>query len=108
MLAQLPPTPTPAAIPPGGALTYQATIGPLFQARCGACHGPTGSLQGLNLTTYTGVITGGTSGTALIPGDPEGSLLVQKQKGDQPHFGQLTPDELDLVVQWISAGALEK
>ena len=108
LLAQLPPTPTPAAIPPGGALNYQATIGPLFQARCGACHGPTGSLQGLNLTTYAGVITGGSSGTALVPGDPEGSLLVQKQKGDQPHFGQLTPDELELVILWINAGALEK
>jgi len=108
LLAQLPPTPTPAAIPTAGALNYQATIGPLFQARCGACHGPTGSLQGLNLTTYAGVITGGSSGTALVPGDPEGSLLVQKQKGDQPHFGQLTPDELELVILWINAGALEK
>jgi hypothetical protein len=44
----------------------------------------------------------------ILPGDPEGSLLVQKQQGDQPHFGQLSPEELELVTQWISAGAAEK
>lgn len=106
--AQLPPTPTPAPIPTGEALTFDATIGPLFQARCGSCHGPSGSLKGLNLTTYEGVVTGSESGPVLLPGDPEGSLLVQEQQGDQPHFGQLSPEELELVIQWISAGAAEK
>jgi hypothetical protein len=44
----------------------------------------------------------------VVPGDPQGSLLVQKQSQDQPHFGQFTPDELDLVIAWIEAGAPEK
>jgi hypothetical protein len=33
---------------------------------------------------------------------------VQKQSGPVPHFSQLTPQELDLVTQWIQAGAPEK
>ena len=107
ILAQLPPTPTPAPLPSGGLLTFEATIGPLFEARCGNCHVKT-TIQGLNLGTYAGVLQGGQSGPAIIPGDPQGSLLVQKQSGEQPHFGQLTTQELDLVIQWITAGAPEK
>jgi nitrate/TMAO reductase-like tetraheme cytochrome c subunit len=108
LLAQLPPTPTPAATEAPGALTFVGTIGPLFEARCGACHGLTGGLQGLNLTSYAAVLEGGAGGPAIIPGDPDQSLLVQKQSGEQAHFGQLTPQELDLVIQWIDAGAPEK
>jgi nitrate/TMAO reductase-like tetraheme cytochrome c subunit len=107
ILAQLPPTSTPAPLPTGGALTYQDTIGPLLQARCGACHGASG-IQGLNLTTYQGVLLGGKSGPAIVPGDAQASLLIQKQSNVQPHFGQLTPEELALIMEWISAGAPEK
>jgi hypothetical protein len=51
---------------------------------------------------------GGSSGPAITPGDPQGSLLVQKQSQEQAHFGQFTPEELDLIIQWIKAGAPEK
>jgi nitrate/TMAO reductase-like tetraheme cytochrome c subunit len=105
--SQLPPTPTPMPTPAGEPVTYINMIGPLLQARCGGCHGATG-IQGLNLTSYQTALTGGQSGPAIIPGDPQASLLVQKQSGAQPHFGQLTPEELDLVVNWIAAGAPEK
>jgi mono/diheme cytochrome c family protein len=106
--AQLPPTPTPAPIPAGGALTFEETIGPLLQNRCGNCHGKGGGLKGLDATTYQGLIAGGESGPAVVPGSPEASLLVQKQTAAQPHFTQLTPQELELIIQWITAGAPEK
>jgi nitrate/TMAO reductase-like tetraheme cytochrome c subunit len=105
--AQLPPTPTPQPLPSGGPLTYEATIRPLFEARCGNCH-ISSNIQGLNLGMYAGVLQGGSSGPAVVPGDPQGSLLVQKQSQGQPHFGQFTPEELNLIVQWIEAGAPEK
>jgi hypothetical protein len=62
----------------------------------------------LNLTTYQTALTGSVNGAVIIPGNPDGSLLVQKQSGDQPHFGQLSPEELKLVIDWILAGAPEK
>jgi len=104
--AQLPPKPTPA-VPTSGPLTYNDTIGPIFQSRCGTCHG-TGGMQGLNLITYQAALAGSTNGPVIVSGNPDGSLLVKKQTGDQPHFGQLTPEELDLVIEWIKAGAPEK
>ncbi|MGE5223292.1 MAG: NapC/NirT family cytochrome c [Omnitrophica WOR_2 bacterium] len=88
-------------------LTYKSGIGELFSSRCGGCHGTGNSIQNMNLTTYEGAMKGSSSGPVIKPGDPKGSLLVQKQSGDQPHFGQLSPDELQQVIDWISAGALE-
>jgi nitrate/TMAO reductase-like tetraheme cytochrome c subunit/mono/diheme cytochrome c family protein len=105
--AQLPPTQTPAPLPLGGPLNYDATIGLLLKTRCGNCHGANGIL-GLNVTTYASLMKGSQDGAVIIVGDPQGSLLVQKQSGAQPHFGQLSPEELQIIIQWISSGALEK
>jgi len=51
---------------------------------------------------------GGTNGPVILPGDPDNSLLVKIQSGSQPHFGQLSPDELETIIAWILAGAPEK
>jgi nitrate/TMAO reductase-like tetraheme cytochrome c subunit len=105
--SQLPPTPTPIPVPAGGPLTYSDTIGELFEARCTSCHGPSSAVQGLDLSEYSSALEGSDSGPVIVPGDPEGSLLVQKQSGDTPHFGQFSPEELELVIDWIEAGAPE-
>ena len=94
-------------MPEGSQITYETTIGAIFQSRCGNCHGQAATL-GLNLTTYASAMAGSQNGPVIIPGDPENSLLIQKQTGELPHFGQFSPEELELVVQWIDAGAPEK
>lgn len=104
---QLPPPPTAGPIPTGGALTWNETIGPLFEARCGSCHGENG-VEGLNLTTYQDAIAGGNEGPAIVPSDSANSLIVVKQTGEQAHFGQFTSDELELVTEWIELGAPEE
>lgn len=107
ILEQLPQTPTPE--PPSGdpeELTYQAAVGPLLEARCGTCHGE-GGFKGLDVTSYEALLIGGESGEAVIPGDPDMSLLVLKQSADQPHPGQFSSEELDLIIDWIASGAPE-
>jgi hypothetical protein len=105
---QLPPEPTPVAPVEGQALTYQTTIGPILEGKCGACHSEANSLQELDLTSYEGLLEGGLSGAVIIVGDSENSLLVIVQSSDDPHFAQLTSDELDLVAEWIADGAPEE
>jgi len=107
LLEQFPP-PTPTPTPPVGEvpLTYQDSIGPLFVARCGECHAENG-LAELNLTTYEGVISGGESGPTIDLGNPDASLLVDKQTDVEPHFGQFSTEELNAVIEWIEAGAPE-
>ena len=105
--AQLP-TPEPAPDKPtlSGAPTYDNYVGSLFSTKCSACHGDLGS-GGLHLLTYAGVMEGGASGPVIIPGDSENSLLFQVQSAGK-HFATLTPEELEVIKQWIDNGAPEK
>jgi nitrate/TMAO reductase-like tetraheme cytochrome c subunit/mono/diheme cytochrome c family protein len=100
------PTPPPAeAASSSGAPAYDANIGALFQAKCGACHGESAS-GGLNLTTYADLMKGGAGGAVIVPNDSAASLLIKIQSGK--HYLNLTEEELDFVSQWIDAGAPEK
>lgn len=104
---QFPPTATPAPLPtvdPAQPPTFDNLIGSLLVSRCGTCHASDG-VEGLNLTTYAGVLAGGNTGPAVVPSQPGSSLLVNVQSGGTPHFGQLTEQELALVVAWIEQGA---
>jgi cytochrome b subunit of formate dehydrogenase len=113
--AYVPATPTPRPSPtapptiaPGaevGAMTWNGYFIGLFRNRCSSCHGVT-SVGGLSLATYQDALKGGVSGPAIIPGDPDNSILVQKQSTGN-HPGQLTIDELTQVIDWINAGAPE-
>lgn len=103
---QLPPVPTPEALPEGAAVTYDNTIAALL-TKCTGCH-ESGGVMDLDLSSYAGMMAGGSSGPAVIAGDAANSLLVQKQIGADPHFAQFTTEELQTVVDWINSGALEK
>lgn len=100
---QLPPQPVaPTPAPVVGDPTYDANIGPLFAAKCTACHGETAS-AGLNLSTYADTVKGGDNGVVIVAGDSASSELVRVQSGE--HFATFSAEELELVIQWIDAGA---
>jgi cytochrome b subunit of formate dehydrogenase len=102
------PSPVPTPEPKDGVLTesWKGNYEALFRNRCGSCHGRT-SVGGLTLATYQDTLRGGNSGAAVVPGDPDASLLVQVQSiGNHP--GQLTIEELNDVIEWIMAGAIEE
>ena len=89
---------------------------PIFQIRCVACHGKRKQEGGLDLRTVASRLKGGQSGPALIPGDPDGSLIVQRiESGEMPppelqlmnSVRPLTEVELRKVRRWIADGAPE-
>lgn len=100
------PDSTPSTPAAASDLTWDNAIGSLFQAKCSTCHGA-GALGGLNLSTYSDAMQGGVSGPVIVPGDGANSLLVIRQETGE-HPGQLTPEEIAQVIEWIDAGALEK
>jgi hypothetical protein len=104
---QLPP-PEPEATAPvlSGAPTYDNYISSLFTAKCSTCHGDLAT-AGLNLLTYETAMQGGAKGAVILQGDSVNSLLVQIQSTGK-HFANLSQDELEIVKQWIDAGAPEK
>lgn len=100
----------PVTRPPGVPPSFVADVLPLFQRECNACHG---SLGGWDATSYQGVMFSGDHGPTVIPGDPEGSLLVQKLLGTHsegiimPPAGRLADHQIQVVLDWIAAGAPE-
>src|SRR6185503_11910482 len=57
------------------------------------------------------LLKGGASGPAIVPGDPDKSLLIQaiRQTSDKlkmPKGGRLKPDEIETLVEWVRGGAM--
>ena len=102
---QPPAEPVAPPAPVEGVPTYAANIQPIFESRCGMCHGD-GMAGGLKLTAFADALAGSTQGPVIVPGDAEGSRLIEVQSGQ--HFALLSDDELALVTQWIAGGALEE
>jgi hypothetical protein len=89
-----------------GTPTYEGYVGPLVAAKCAGCHGDLAT-AGLNLLTYEGLMAGSSNGPVIIPGNSADSVLFQVQSTGK-HFANFTADELDVIQQWIDAGAPEK
>ena len=100
-----PPEPTPELPTSGESPTFEMYVGPLFATKCTGCHGELAT-GGLNLLTYAGLMEGGSSGPVIVPGDSANSLLYQIQSAGG-HFANLTDEELEMIKQWIDAGAPE-
>jgi len=90
---------------------FETKVRPVLAANCYDCHSvdldkPYGELR---LDSREALLKGGKSGAAIVPGDPEKSLLIRaiRQTGDlkMPKGGKLKPDEIDALVEWVRAGA---
>ncbi len=103
------PTPEPVAGIPTltGAPTFDNYVGALLSTKCTDCHGGDLPTAGLNMLTYEGLMAGSSKGTVIVPGDSANSKLFQVQNSGK-HFASLTPEELEIVKEWIDAGAPEK
>ena len=93
----------PSEAPAGEEPTYASSIGPLLTERCSACHG---GIAGLTVSDYGSLMAGASSGVVIVPGDPDGSRLVEVQRGE--HYARLSEAELELVLEWIQNGAPER
>jgi mono/diheme cytochrome c family protein len=96
--------PTPAEI------SFSADVMPIFEAECAICHG---NLGGWDASSYEAVMTTGSNAPVVIAGDPENSLLAQKMLGTQtiggimPPSGLLSEDDIQIILDWIEAGATD-
>lgn len=96
-------TPTPSPTRPPD-LSWEGSIGQLLNDRCASCHG---QIAGISYATYESALRGGMNGPIILSGNPAQSKLVVKQsQGDHP--GQLSPQQLARVKEWIRWGAPEK
>jgi cytochrome c5 len=96
-----------AAAPADGTASFSKDVLPLFQTTCVSCHGGERTSSALDLKTYASLMAGSQHGAMVVPGDAANSVLVQKiQAGKMPKRGtKWTSDQLQVLVDWINAGA---
>jgi Protein of unknown function (DUF1501)/Planctomycete cytochrome C len=100
----------PAADPDGIAF-FEAKIRPVLAEKCYECHSAAKKIKAkLSLDSRAGVLEGGETGPAIVPGDPEKSLLIKAiryhdEDLQMPPKKQLASSEVEDFVAWIKRGA---
>jgi WD40 repeat protein len=93
-------------------LTYDDHIRPLLENKCFSCHNPDKKKGGLELTSYSGLMNGGSGGAVVDAGNPSGSRLwtcsAKKEEPFMPPEGApLDAKDLTLLSKWIAGGLLQ-
>jgi cytochrome c553 len=100
------PTDNPAAIE-----FFEKKIRPLLVDNCHTCHSAeTNSRGGLRVDDRNGLVVGGESGPAVVPGDAEKSLLIKAVRYldedlKMPPKKQLSAEQVADLTKWIQEGA---
>lgn len=91
---------------------FESNIRPILIEHCYECHAEGKKIRGgLLLDTKTGVLKGGDTGPAIIPGNPDNSLFMKAilHQGDlkMPPKGKLSPTAINNIKEWIAKGAAD-
>lgn len=91
------------------AVSFANQVLPIFSSRCAQCHGGDRTLAGLDVLSFTALMSGSDNGPVVVPGDVDASLLVTLvANGQMPKAGaKLTPDQVQVIADWIDQGALD-
>jgi len=91
---------------------FEGKIRPIFADNCTKCHsGSAGTPKaGLELDWKGGWEKGGNDGPAVVPGDPEKSMLILAVRYSDndlqmPPAGKLSADQINDLVSWVKMGA---
>ncbi len=89
---------------------FETKIRPILAGSCYSCH-TNSALGGLRLDSREAMLKGGGRGPALVPGDPDRSLLVKAvrqtdAKLKMPMGSRLTDSQIEDIVAWVKAGAV--
>jgi hypothetical protein len=88
---------------------FEKNVRPVLVEKCQRCHGGKKTEAGLDVKSRAGLLKGGESGPAVVPGKPAESLLLKavKHSGDlkMPPDEKLTAKQIELLEQWIAGGA---
>jgi hypothetical protein len=100
-VVQLPP------VSPAAAAEFREHVAPLLSRHCLECHNTSEPSGGLDLSRWQAALAGGDSGAAIVPGDPDSSLLWQhvatnEMPQDRP---PLSDNEKSALRSWIAGGA---
>ena len=92
-------------------VNYDDHVFPIFQQSCLNCHNPDKAKGGLDLSSYTTTLKGGSGGKIVEPGEIGGPLvtcvLQTGEKKMPPEGDKLASPQIDARKRWIEGGLLE-
>src|SRR5262245_48660568 len=102
-----------AAEPADSPEFFATRIRPILTEHCFKCHGDTKGKEpkgGLRLDSRSAILKGGDNGTALVPGEPNKSRLIEAVRYlntdlQMPPKGKLPDAAIDELAAWVKAGA---
>jgi hypothetical protein len=94
---------------------FENKVRPLLADKCYRCHSAKAEEKGklkadLYLDSLSGLLKGGDSGSALTPGDPSKSILVEainyrNEDMEMPPKGKLNDAQIKIFTDWVQMGA---
>jgi mono/diheme cytochrome c family protein len=92
---------------------FKSTIKPIFVENCHKCHSHSADkIKGsLLVDSLAGLLTGGEHGPAIVPGDPEKSLLIKAVRYTDedlqmpPKGKKLSDQQIRALAEWVKLGA---
>src|SRR6266446_10840164 len=90
---------------------FETKVRPILANNCYSCH-TNSALSGLRLDSLDAMKKGGKRGAAIVPGDPDNSLLIQAVRQNaadglkMPMGGKLKDSEIEILSAWIKGGAI--
>ena len=92
---------------------FESKIRPVLVGTCFRCHGDSKTSGELRVDSLKGLLQGGESGPAIVPGKPEASLLIRaiQRQADVSAMppekeNALRPDQVADFVSWVKGGAV--
>ncbi|QDU38910.1 Planctomycete cytochrome C [Maioricimonas rarisocia] len=93
-----------------GLAFFEKRIRPVLVEQCYSCHAVDAKSVrgGLVVDSRDGLLVGGDSGAAIVPGKPDESLLIEAlryESYEMPPKGKLPQPVIDDFVKWVEMGA---
>ena len=92
-------------------INFETQVWSILQSSCFGCHGDEEQQGQLRLDAREIVLHGGIGGPAVVPGNPDKSLLIQRIRSDDHELrmpledDSLSNDDVAVLVKWIEQGA---
>ena len=99
----------PAQVSSNDARFFDRRVAPILQRRCLGCHNQELKDGGVSFLDRNSLLKGGSRGPAVVPGDPERSLLIRAIRHDSepqmPPGPKLSAKDIATLSDWIRRGA---
>ncbi len=102
----------PEAKAEGNTVSFMKDVAPLLVQNCIACHNAKKTESKYNMITFAGLMKGGQNGEGInvVPGDPDGSYLVELIRPDgEPRMpykqDPMSAEKIAVLEKWIKEGA---